>query len=100
VGVGGQFTLGTPGPNIFFNNNYQVRDTVSWIKGKHEIKFGGEALWLHFVQRFIGPPGFTFSGQRSGNSVADLLLGAYSTANIDFGIRDNDDQNFSPSFFV
>ena len=100
VSVGGQFSLGTPGTNTFVNNNYQARDTVSWIKGKHAIKFGGEVLWLHFLQRFIGSPGFTFSGQRSGNSVADFLLGAYSTASVDFGVRDNDDQNISPSFFI
>lgn len=100
VSVGGQFSLGTPGINQFKNNNYQARDVVTWVKGNHNIKFGGEALWLHFLQRFIGSPGFSFSGQRSGNSVADLLLGAYSTANVDFGVRDNDDENFSPSFFI
>lgn len=100
LSVGGQFSLGTPGINQFKNNNYQVRDVVTWMKGNHNIKFGGEALWLHFLQRFIGSPGFSFSGQRSGNSVADLLLGAYSTASVNFGVRDNDDENFSPSFFI
>ena len=97
--VAGDFSLGTGGINTFKSNNYQVRDIVTKISGNHTFMFGGEVLWLHFLQRFIGSPGFSFDGVRSGNPVADFLLGAYDSMSGDFGVRDNDDQTTLPSFF-
>jgi hypothetical protein len=99
VGVGSLFNLGSGFTTRFLNNNYQIRDMVSWMKGRHNFKFGGEYLRLHFVQRFIGSPGFSFSGSRSGDPVADFLLGAFTSLNLDFGVRDNDDVSNAPSFF-
>ena len=29
-------------PEIAVDNTYQVADTLSWIHGKHTIKFGGD----------------------------------------------------------
>ena len=48
-------------------------------------------LPLHFLQRFIGTPSFSFTGSRSGDAFADYLLGAFSTMSVGFGIADNDD---------
>jgi len=99
VNVGDQFDLGSGFTTRFLNNNYQFRDALNWMKGRHNFKFGGEVLRLHFVQRFIGSPGFSFTGNRSGDPVADFLLGAFDSLNLDFGVRDNDDVNTSPSLF-
>jgi AraC-like DNA-binding protein len=77
VSVSGSFSLSGSGFNLFKNNNLQIRDTLTWIKGRHELKAGGKVLKLHFLQRFIGPPGFTFTGSRSGDAFADYLLGAF-----------------------
>jgi hypothetical protein len=99
VGVSGSFSLAGGGFNLFKNNNLQVRDTLTWIKGRHEFKMGGEVLWLHFLQRFIGPPSFNFTGSLSGNPFADYLLGAFSSASVNFGLADNDDLNRTPSLF-
>ncbi len=97
--VAGNFHLGTGGVNAFKSNNYQVRDVMTKISGNHTLMFGGQILWLHFLQRFVGSPGFNFTGSRSGNPVADFMLGAYGTMSGDFGVRDNDDQTYLPSFF-
>jgi hypothetical protein len=56
----------------------QLSDTLTWSRGAHLVKLGGEA-------RFIAQDAFrdvqsrgqlTFTGQITGNPVADLLLGA------------------------
>jgi hypothetical protein len=75
------------------------RDMLNWIKGKHNFKLGGEYLHLHFIQRFIGSPGFTFDGTRSGDPTADFMLGSFVQLGLGFGVRDNDDIQTAPSFF-
>ncbi len=99
VAVSGLFTLGSGDPERFWNNNYQFRDVMNWMKGRHNFRFGGELLQLHFVQRFIGPAHFHFSRARSGNSFAGFLLGAFDSMDLAFGLRDNDDSQYAPSFF-
>jgi len=100
IAVSGSFNLQGNGFNLFKNNNFQVRDTLTWVHGRHEIKMGGEVLKMHFLQRFIGPPGFNFSGSRSNDAFADYLLGAFSTMGVSFGLADNDDVTTAPSLFI
>src|SRR5262249_49191864 len=71
VDVGGNFNLGSGFTTKFFNTNWQFRDSLNWIKGRHNFKFGYELLYLNFRQVFIGSPGFSFAGSRSGDPVAD-----------------------------
>ena len=99
VDVRGAFNLGSGYTTRFLNNNYQFRDMLSYMKGRHNFKFGGEVLRLHFIQRFIGSPGFTFDGSRSGDPVADFMLGSFASLSLDFGVRDNDDVETAPSLF-
>ena len=40
----------------FVSKNYQFKDSISWIRGKHSFKFGYEMLKLQFQQVFIGSP--------------------------------------------
>ena len=97
--VSGSFDLEGSGFNLFKNNNEQFRDTLTWIRGRHEFKMGGEVLRLHFLQRFIGGIGFSFEGTRSGDPFADYLLGAFSSMGLNFGLDDNDDVTTASSFF-
>ncbi|HUS07740.1 MAG TPA: TonB-dependent receptor, partial [Bryobacteraceae bacterium] len=100
VDVGGNFNLGSGFTTRFYSKNYQFRDTLSLIRGKHNFKFGYEMLKLNFRQVFIGSPGFSFNGARSGNPTADFLLGAFQTLNLNFGIRDTDTMTYAHSAFV
>jgi hypothetical protein len=53
--LGGGLNIG-PDPNApqsAIQNFYQVVDNVSWVKGKHNLKFGGEYRW------YISPQAFT-----------------------------------------
>jgi len=50
----GDITLGNTyqGPQARFDNQWQYRDTVSWIKGRHSLKFGVEYSAYEQNQRF------------------------------------------------
>jgi outer membrane receptor protein involved in Fe transport len=37
--------LGAPGPSIFAQTTYNFRDTATWVRGSHLIKFGGDLYW-------------------------------------------------------
>jgi hypothetical protein len=69
---------------------YQITDTLSWVRGSHTIKFGGD---FRRTSNFAGTSNnargnFTFNGQftsqrpgqGSGDAIADLLLGQTSNA--------------------
>ncbi len=73
---------------------------MNWIKGRHNFKFGFELLKLQFEQIFIGSPNVSFNGTRSGDPVADLMLGAFASVNLDFGVRDtNSSTNAMSAYF-
>ena len=85
-----EFVLGSGFTTRFLNTNWQFRDSLNWIKGRHNFKFGYEFMHLNFRQIFIGSPGFTFNGARSGDPTADFLLGAFDSLSLNFGVRDTD----------
>ena len=71
------------GPTNLINNTFNWQDTVSWIRGNHSMKFGGDfsAYQNNTVYDFYVNGEFTFSGPAasggigSGNSLADFLFG-------------------------
>jgi hypothetical protein len=73
-------------PNRFRAGNYQISDTLTWIKRGHNIKFGGEIFWTHYDENNYNSPrgNFRFRGRASNTSnavssgplsFADFLLG-------------------------
>jgi Carboxypeptidase regulatory-like domain len=85
--VTGYSTLGgaTNLPSNRLDTTYQLIDNMTWIKGKHSIKFGGD--WRKFMSTNLqtsngrGSLSFTGSapGPTSGYPMADLLLGLPTT---------------------
>ncbi|HVS80713.1 MAG TPA: TonB-dependent receptor [Pyrinomonadaceae bacterium] len=71
------------GPTVLVNNTFSYTDTLSWIKGKHALKFGGgyTPYQNNTVFDFFVNGEFFFSGSAanggigSGNDFADFLLG-------------------------
>ena len=90
INVASNFNMASGFTTRFFNHNWQFKDSLNWIRGKHNFKMGYEMLHLQFRQVFIGSPNFTFNGKRSVDPVADFLLGAFSDLSLDFGVRDTD----------
>jgi hypothetical protein len=58
-------------------NDYQLRDDVSWTKGRHQFKIGGSWMLYQKVQDWFQPTQgqFIFNGFYTGNDFADYLLG-------------------------
>jgi hypothetical protein len=52
-GFGIQFGADPNSPQFAVQNTYQAVDNVSWVKGKHSLKFGAE------YREYITPQGFT-----------------------------------------
>ncbi len=59
------------------NHVWQAADDLTWISGRHAMKFGvdvrREAMRIAFINRPNGD--LTFSGGLTGNAAADFLLG-------------------------
>ncbi len=81
-----------------------LTDQLSWVKGAHQLRFGGEyrqAQLDEFYKRHV-VGSFTFDGSRTGgtgyaNSLADFLAGQSSAASITIG--DQERQVFVNTFF-
>jgi Carboxypeptidase regulatory-like domain/TonB dependent receptor-like, beta-barrel/TonB-dependent Receptor Plug Domain len=66
------------GPTNLINNTFGFTDTVTYVHGRHNFKFGGgvSAYQNNTVFDFIVNGEFDFDGSTSGNEFADFLLGA------------------------
>ena len=101
IGAGGSdVLLGSSIPTKFVGVSYQFRDDLSWIKGRHSLKFGFESLLLNFRQIFIEAPSITFDGIRTGGAMADFMLGAFDSTSVAFGLRDTNAYTTFNSFFA
>ncbi len=66
------------GPTTLIDNTFGWSDTVSWIKGNHSFKFGGELIPYqdNTVFDFFINGRFRFTATRfTGNNFADFLVG-------------------------
>jgi len=68
-------------------NIFSISNATSYVKGRHNLRFGVQAQYRKFEHLTEVPPrgGFTFNGMFSGNSIADFLLGYCSTCTGAFG---------------
>ena len=69
-------------PTILSSQERQITDVLTLVRNAHTIKLGGEIRWSQFnISQEAAPRGqFTFNGQYSGDSLADMLLGMPSRA--------------------
>jgi carboxypeptidase family protein len=76
AGIGNDYTVGNwPWTNEA--QDYQIREDLSWNKGRHNFKFGGSYMLFTKVQEIFGETqgNFNFNGTYTGNGFADFLLG-------------------------
>jgi hypothetical protein len=79
-GQSGFNRIGSPDflPKFQKTNQFQWTDTLSWVHGAHQFKFGGE-IRGPMRNIYLDVPGlrgsFSFDGNRTGIGLADFLLG-------------------------
>ena len=81
----------TSDPIRYTVNNYDFNDSLTWIKGRHTIRIGGDVLRVQYFQptnsNFNGT--FTFNGKITGDGAADLELGYPSSTSRKIGTVTN-----------
>lgn len=94
---GFNYNVNNCGDSEFADNVYQTNDSVSWVKGKHNFKFGGGVRMLQFnVRRLTQASGeFDFSPAETsstgtvtgtgGDAVASSLFGLSDTTVLNYG---------------
>ena len=95
--VTGDFNLGPSpqGPTRIHDTTFQYQDTLSWTKGRHDLKFGGDLRWVenNFNFDFYNNGSFAFGqgGSFTGSTLADFVGGFfdnyYQFSNAAYGIR-------------
>jgi hypothetical protein len=89
VGISG--SLGTSGDGTFLQNRTtsELSDVLSWVKGRHTVNAGLEyrRTAVNRFEDFFTDPTMSFSGQFTGNPLADLLLGLPSSFREDTEVR-------------
>jgi len=106
ITVAGAFELGPSpqGPTKVHNATFQYQDTLSWTKGRHDLKFGADLRWVrnNFNYDFYTNGSYFFgdfgnftaspvSSDSSGSALADFVGGFwdnyYQFSNAVYGIR-------------
>jgi TonB dependent receptor len=77
VNISGRVNMSPNQPWKEGDNIYQLDDKLSWIKGRHSLKFGFFAMQDRQLTRtqFQSSGAFNFDGSFSGNPMADYILG-------------------------
>jgi hypothetical protein len=77
--VNGYTTVGDPitGPRNSFENAYDYNGSLSWVRGKHELKFGGGYQHLHVnaLQGIATNGFFVFAPFPMSDAFASFLIG-------------------------
>ncbi len=88
AGITGFNGPGSPAESIgAIDQDFQFVDNLSMMRGNHDLKAGLDVIRERFFQitDFSGIPSFSFTGQFSGSSLGDMLLGIPDTAGTSVG---------------
>ena len=75
-------------------------DTVTWIRGKHNIKLGSFVMWGYYSEIGASAGGGMISngGDLTGNSLADFMLGYSTTFSEDSGDHPDESAKYWHSY--
>ncbi|MCB9383505.1 MAG: TonB-dependent receptor [Bryobacterales bacterium] len=92
--AGNNFAQLGPGANMpveYFTTDWQYGGKLTWIKGKHNMKFGFNSNLVQMNQPYFNNQRGTyrFVGNRTGNSIADMQLGWLNNVTRQVGFNRN-----------
>lgn len=101
VNVSGYFDTGQESHQPRNRLTYQLKQDLSYSRGGHILKFGGEYRWTKKIrtQAAAIDGSFSFNGQYSGNAFADFLLGRAS-AMTQGSVRQNNGRTRAVSLYL
>jgi hypothetical protein len=110
LGVGMSLNV-SGGPNLSFTGperqvyrNWHWKDVMTLVRSAHTFKFGYEGQYVNFdLIRGNGARSASFTGtppNRSGNSMADFILGAFDQVSQGFGAADSFPLLWKHQFFI
>ena len=85
--VSGHLRLGSPNfmPKFQHTDQMQFLNTLTWLRGAHQVKFGADVMAPMNNEYFDVAPtrgNLIFSGQFTGNGLADFMLGYVQRAQL------------------
>jgi hypothetical protein len=91
---------GTPWSN--FESIYDIKDNITWIKGKHTIKTGFDYAYEHKFEPTVTDVWgvFTFDGKQTGDAFGDLLLGRAAQFTTSNTVAFNDNNRNAVEIYV
>ena len=114
--VSGHLRLGSPNfmPKFQHTDQMQFLNTLTWLRGAHQVKFGADVMAPMNNEYFDVAPtrgNLTFNGQFTGNGLADFMLGYAQRAQLtnvfvveqqlkSYGVYVQDDWKVSDSLTV
>jgi hypothetical protein len=107
LGVGMSLNV-SGGPNLSFTGperqvyrNWHWKDVMTLVRSAHTFKWGYEGQYVNFdLIRGNGSRSASFTGTRSGNSMADFMLGAFDQVSYGFGAADSFPLLWKHQFFI
>jgi outer membrane receptor protein involved in Fe transport len=104
IDISGHIRLGSPNfmPKFQHTEQFQWLNTLTWLKGRHQVKFGTDIMAPMRNEYFDVAPtrgNLSFNGAFTGNAIADFLLGYAQRAQLTNVFVVNQ-RLWSTSFFV
>lgn len=89
--VNGYFSISPLFPLTEPDTLNQIRDTLTWVKGRHAMAFGGLFLHIHHfsTSQYEGSGFFTFDGSYTKNPLADYMIGRSTNLSQQSSLDDN-----------
>ncbi len=101
MAVTGHFTINIGAPTRDIMPTTHIADTLTWMRGKHQIAIGAEVYRnrVNEIQNWLTGGNISFNGAASGIAAADLLLGKFNSYRQISGFASRLRQTL-PAFFV
>lgn len=104
VDITGHLRLGSPNfmPKYQHTDQVQYLNTLSWLRGRHQLKFGVD-LMTPMNNEYVDIPStrgnLGFTGQFTGNALADFMLGYVRSAELS-NVHIVNQRRYSTGFYV